>query len=241
MSKSNNTFYPFTRLPPELRDRIYRHHLVLPEPVTLTLASNTTFVVQHLKNCVLGTHPEGRSEIDQTCVLKCKDPFKKRKRQLPVPESVLALLLANKQISREAMHIFYQHNHFVFANVGRIWEFIFRTGDRYRYLGELSFAFSSVDALPTFAKLKQCRYLTKLHINMCYDGQYMRLNKDHNLGTASGIRGLRELRGIKVLELVGKDRVTPVDGGWKDVDINDKDAVGPVLRRDLMTPRSPWD
>lgn len=76
---------------------------------------------------------------------------------------------------------------------------------------------------------------------MRYNAPDVRLNKGGRLASARGMSELREIRGIKVLDLVGQDcvRVTAMAGqpDRKAIDIMDEAAIGPRLRRDLMTPR----
>ncbi|KAI9871383.1 MAG: hypothetical protein M1830_002967 [Pleopsidium flavum] len=241
MSHTNTASFPFMKLPPELREKIYHYHLVLPEPVKPTKPSQTTFVLQHMNNCPLSKHTPSssrdRNEADKTGILKCKDAFTGFERDLLIPESVLAILLVSRQVCSEAIHIFYRFNHFIFTNVECINHFIINVNDRYLDLAELSFAFSSTTAVVVFSKLADCRYLTKLHVKMRFDASYVRLNNGKTLATAAGMKELRKIRGIEVLDLAGRDRLSTASGGWIELDINEEAAIGPKLRQDLMKPR----
>jgi len=241
MSQSDTASFPFMKLPPELREKVYRYHLVLPEPIKPTKPSQTTFVYQHINSCPLSQHTQTsipyQDRVDRTGKLRCKDPFTGIERQLPLPESVLAILLVSRQICSEAAHIYYRLNHFIFTNVGFMHDFILKTNKRYRDLAELSFAFSSIDALTAFTKLMDCQYLKKLHIDMRWNASYVRLNTGRTLATALGMKELRKIRGIEVLDLVGMDHVKTAAGDWMNVDIDDEAAIGPQLRRELMKSR----
>ena len=236
------------KLPPELRDKIYRYHLILPGQIKPTPASDTSFVNKHYKNCLLGKHVwfpgYGQWTGDKSDTLRCVDPFTGITQFLPVPESVLSLLLVSRQITTEGTHIFYRFNNFVFHSVRTLQSFLDAIGKRYHYLGELSFVFSSALAREVFVKLQNCPFLTKLHIVMRHDAPEVWLNKGGTLASATGMRELRWIRGIKVLDLVGQDcgRVagTPGQPDRERIDIMDDAAIGPRLRRDLMTPR-PYD
>ena len=233
------------KLPPELRDKIYRYHLILPGRIKPTSPCNTSFVNQHYKNCLLGVHRwplnNSRSPAHRRNSFGCTDPFVGLIQYFPIPESVLSILLVSRQINAEAMHIFYRFNDFVFLNVSSLHFWLDRIGTRYMCLGELSFSFSSGHARDVFLKLQNCPYLTKLHIEMRYNAPNVRLNKGRTLASATGMSELRKIRGIEVLDLVGQDFVEiPVIAGGPDrrvVGIMDATAIGPRLRRDLMTPR----
>lgn len=76
---------------------------------------------------------------------------------------------------------------------------------------------------------------------MRYNAPDVRLNRGGTLASATGMRELRRLRGIQVLDLVGQDckRVDSMAGqpDREGLDLMDDKAIGPRLRRDLMTPR----
>lgn len=76
---------------------------------------------------------------------------------------------------------------------------------------------------------------------MRYNAPDVRLNKGGTLASARGMKELRKIRGIEVLDLVGKDciKVAAMAGqpDRKAIDIMDDTAIGPRLRRNLMKPR----
>lgn len=249
MSNSQTRGFPFKKLPAELRDKIYRYHLILPGTIKPTTACGTSFMDKHHKNCLLGKHRwihnSPRAPPAERNSLRCTDIFTGVDQYVRCPESVLALLLVSRQINAEATYIFYRFNNFGFVNIPNLQFWLTTIGPRYVYLGELSFGFSSGNAKDVFTKLQNCPFLTKLHIDMHHNGAGVRRNKEGILASATGMKELRAIRGIKVLELIGYDRksVPAVAGGdgWQEIDIMHADAIGPRLRRDLMTPRPEED
>ena len=88
--KAQNDAFPFLRLAPELRNRIYKGLLIIPGGITPINSYPTS--------AASSVYGSGRLKED------------KRK----IPQSALNLLLTNRQIHDEAFGIFYHLNHFIF-------------------------------------------------------------------------------------------------------------------------------
>ena len=242
--------FPFMKLPPELRNRVYFFALVKPHPIKPILGDRISTIVNHESNCSLGRHsgPQlkiplingSQHRIVSGTTMDCKHPFEGT-REIRLPSSVLALLLVSRTILKEAVHFFYQYNHFTFSRVDDLNLFLDGIGRRRHHLKELSFKFTSTDATATFNKLQKCEQLTHLHIQLVWNAEHVRLDnkKGRNLQSAIGMAALRKLRGLQVVELVGTDVVYDMHGHRTELDILDSDAVGPHLMFELTMPRVP--
>lgn len=96
------THFRFLDLPPELRNKVY---------ATLLVQSGAMFP---------------RTERPTSSKSGFSQPYKSV--SVPYYSSVLAILRVNRQINKEAYHLFYKHNDFVFAEPGRLQLFLISLG-----------------------------------------------------------------------------------------------------------------
>ncbi|KAI9773071.1 MAG: hypothetical protein M1840_008191 [Geoglossum simile] len=101
--------FPLQRLPPELRNEIYRYVLVFPGPVR-PVRPNESLSVRRYHRAVYLHEAVGLSSI----VVPDPNP----------PPTCLALLAADKATYKEAMPIFYAENHFEFDKCIRLTSFL---------------------------------------------------------------------------------------------------------------------
>ncbi|KAI9819143.1 MAG: hypothetical protein M1827_007299 [Pycnora praestabilis] len=236
---------PFKKLPFEIREKIYHYHLVFDKPIVPVLGHEIKTFMNHKAQCD-HEHPSWKNNNMNDLVrsyreLVCKNDFSGEETTYLVPPSCLALLQVCKAIHDEAVQIFYRYNHFIFKNqqdMSPMKRFLDDIGNRYLYLGELEFRFHSGRAKPIFYKLAMCRYLKKLHIKMDIKDSCIRftIRGTSSLKYAEGMLELRQLRGLKVLELVGTDQIES-DKGPHKIDVNDKLAVGTWLRTHMTRRR----
>ena len=88
-----------------------------------------------------------------------------------------------------------------------------------------------------FARLLDCRYLTKLHIDLPrlhYGSSRVIDSEPWDYWEYSGMDILRTFRGISLLELSGEDRIKNANGELVMVDINHPEAIGPILYLEFL-------
>ncbi|KAI9670727.1 MAG: hypothetical protein M1817_003837 [Caeruleum heppii] len=242
---SDRTFFPFFKLPSELRDLVYRALLVFPYELRPTHDSVLSFRASHCRQFPQHEHSEQRTRVGQhdTSVLCCKDKFTGIKSELQEPPSVLAVLGVCRQLSHEALPYFYLYNHFTFKATHEMGSFLkFIGASRRQYITEVSFSFSSPDAIKTFRWLAESKYLKRIHIVLEYKGTSVYHNRHRTLETARGMSALKALRGLESVDLIGydmlhKDGDDPAND--EKIDINHPKAFGPELKRLLMLPKPP--
>lgn len=219
-----------SKLPPELREKIYRYHLVLPESIPMDTRPTLSSFASHMAGCMFQSHVEDHRRD----TLECVNRF--RERELISCPSRLALLATSKAIYNEAVHIYYSKNHLEFETVAKIERFITSCPNRYRFLGEISFKFFMIYYSPeVFHALMDCQHLRIMRIEFNYD--WISFGEKTPLIRARGMNSLRQLRGLKTLELTGKDLIYTDGGQSEEVDVNDPRAIGPILKGELTCPR----
>ena len=245
MDTDKTHVFPFLKLPAEIRQKIYRYVLHFPDPIVLVKALDITSYHKHLRQCPLNTHAfeeEGLSSYNEIC---CIDRFTGVSRMIPLPDSVLSILVVSRQIYQEALAEFYTGNHFVFncerrrfRYIGRratmlaMHEILAHIGERSQLIGEMSFEFASSYASSVFKLLKKNTRLTKLHLVMEIDAPG---SGRRGFLTEPGVRDMLGIRGLEVLDIKGHDRIG--DSPRQLVDIDHPQAIGPIMREKMMMPR----
>lgn len=220
-----------SKLPPELRGKIYLYHLVLHESIPMIPRITPSSIRSHLADCKTSSHFEDH----RMGVLRCINHSSGETRLISCP-SRLALLATSKAIYNEAVHIYYSENHLIFDSVARLQKFITSCRSRYRFMGEISFRYCLINwNSDVFRALIDCQHLRILRIE--FHHRWVSYGERTSLVRAAGMNSLRNLRGIKMLELSGKDQIYIGQGNFEEVDVDDSRAVGPILRGELTRPR----
>ena len=236
--------FPFLKLPAELRRSVYRHLMIFPEPIHPAPKKGVTAYIQHIRGCPLNQHKFKLRGASGHAEIRCKNRFTSNVDIISIPDSVLSLLGTCHQVLREAVHVFYRNNHFVFGGMTSTAGFVAGIGDRFLYLSELSFKFETEKAQPVFWHLARCRSLKKLHIFIDVQnsdlwtggrGAYNRLHDQRSLHDVPALKHLLTLKGLEVLELGGFDRIA-CPSGYTLVEVNDPAAIGPYLREKVTAP-----
>lgn len=220
------------KLSPEIRAMIYHYHLVLPEPICMvSCPTSSIYEVSIGKVDRDLSNPRYRS-------LKYINGSSGEAQLIGCP-SRLVLLATSKTVYKEALHIYYRENRFHFCNVLALRAFIASPGSRCRFMRDLSFSY--------YPMWVPCKHFDEL-IRDCQDLRVLRIEfkNGREFGFAESpaplvnfvdLELLRKVRGIKTLELSGKYLMDVGNGELKEVDINHPGAIGPILQRELTTPR----
>lgn len=220
-----------SRLPAELREKIYRYRLIQPEPVPMIPRITPSSFATHMADCKTNSHVEDL----RTGSLECINRISGQIRLITYP-SCLALLSTSKTIYNEAVHIYYSKNHLAFSSVASLQNFIIGCPSRYRFMEEISFRYCLINwDSDIFHVLRNCHHLRIMRIQFHY--HWTSFGDKIPLVNAAGMNSLRKVRGIKRLELSGKDHIDIHGGKFEEVDIDDPRAMGPILRRELTRPR----
>ena len=214
---------PFFKFPPEIRQRVYVHHLFFPERIDLVLGSCLTDSHQ------ISYHPDEGMQI-----LTCDQPWGRNKTR--VPSSVLDLLLTSRLIYNEAVDIFYQINRFAFNDAHDIARFAKQGGKRFLQLRDISFPFNQSPA--AFNQLRRCENLTKIsiHFPLVQWGTAWPFKETSILRTVSGTDELMKLRNLKHVKLSGYDIVyDPASNRWIKVSLSHPGSIGEDLVSNLMS------
>ncbi len=258
MSQFNNRnvdgTFPLFKLPPELREKIFRLHLCPGGPIFPVHIKVIRSFSQHKKRCLLGTHSsrplKGNTTIAKSgeyagmkrwSRLVCMNNMTMEEHCYKAPESVLALLETCRDVFTEAVHIFYRFNHFEFVEAYLMHRFLRDCGDRLQYISDIGFRCtdSSLSG-PTVALLQELLSLKRITVSIRVklgprddaEGLY---SVTSILKKSSSGRQLALLRGIQTLRLRGDDYAWEVRG-WRLVDI--EHTFGPWLRKQITRPRS---
>ncbi|KAI9715481.1 MAG: hypothetical protein M1812_005957 [Candelaria pacifica] len=174
-----DTTFPFLKLPPEIRNQIYR--LVLVYPSTVLSLQVTMPNLSGIRT--------GRKEFRlQRCCYHWQPPW------LP-PQVVLSILNVNRQVYKEAMPIFYHENHFHVWSGSNLRSFLFGIGsERRSWLREMTIVFQNAGLGSAFTPLSECERLTALHIEI-----YLIQLHEENGGTIEDHKGLQKLSQIRGL------------------------------------------
>ena len=248
--------FPLERLPTELRIEIFRYHLTIPEMVKpIRVNKNLSSWTKHCKNCPFNQHEiiKWSKNDKRGDAIECKSAWA-GKTEIPIPPSVLTLLLTCRSVYEEALPLFYRYNHFALSGGSStpLFSFLKSIPNRRRYIEEVSVEFDSRKAAEGFRMLGESR-LSKLNLKVCmgkvdWPGRYNYFHhppealRDGDFRHSLGYEQLSQLRGLKVVNLSGTDRhwvpsTNSMASHVHHVDINSKEAAGPELKKLLMRPR----
>ena len=229
----------FFTLPTELRTMVYDYHFAIPRPfMPRPLTRGSAFFRNHEWNCPLNEH---RFRWDTSLApgvrrahAICQSPFG-RTEDIPIPSSVLDLLLVCHDITEEAKGRSYKVNHFVFGGTGGLTFlklFIKSIGERYLSLTKLSFSFNSMFANEVFGLLSKSTNLKALHIFINPEASGIRFKRvrrylqSRALEGMVGMDALLKIRGLKTVE------VSVQSQHWRSV----QPKIETLLRSKLLLP-----
>ena len=230
----------FLTLPAEIRTMIYDYHFTLPRPIRpMLLARDSAFFRNHESNCPLNDHRLDWDLGPVSSVARahaiCRSPFGTTD-DIPIPPSVLDLLLVCHDITDEAKGRFYKVNHFVFENsasLSHLKLFIESIGERYLSLKELSFRFNSKYAGKVFGLLSKSINLKAMHIVIDPDASGIRYKRDQSypsLDRMVGMDALLKIRGLETLDISVQGRF------WRPRNPAPNIAIKRLLRSKLLLP-----
>ena len=235
----------FFTLPAKVRTMIYDYHFALPRPVQpRKLGSGCAFYRNHVWNCPLNDHrldwdPSPGSSVRRAHAI-CQSPFAPTY-DIPIPPSVLGLLLVCHHITEEAKGRFYKVNHFVFDKSkfkSHLKHFITEIGERYLSLEELSFRFSSLWADEVFGLLSKSTNLKVLHIVIDPEASDVLIKSGRpyyqflGVDRMQGMDALLKIRGLKTLEISVQSPPWPP---WSQASIS---GIETMLRSKLLLPHT---
>ena len=222
--------FRFMDLAPELRNKIYEMAFQLPKSGIAYSPHETKFTMltDDLSQPSNFAHWQA---VDKGTPLAVSIP----RFSSPAVGKLLGPLRVSWQFYKEAMPLFYEINHFHFANVHDMYEQVTRISDaRRKHIEHISFTYSrstSVHreervAASIFGTMCRIKYLTRLdicideaewlrhsgHVNGAPSGKYSSVMNMAGLGTLHKFRGLTELnfRGCPTIEAAFKaDMIKP--------------------------------
>ncbi len=177
--------FPFQRLPSEIRNKIYRLHLVQTGRTTLVHSSSRS-LDRHIARAARWT---------------VKDPEYEPQHY---KYTVLSIFQVSRQLHEEATWIFYYYNCLQLYSVTCLGRFLQSIGPKRRsYIRSLSFNFHGFGTPAAFSLLATCERLTQLHINISHLTILHSRNRPSPLLNAWGMKHLLKLRGLRSLEFSG--------------------------------------
>ena len=173
--------FPFQRLPPEIRNAIYRLHLVRPEKHVLIRRKDHSL--------------EARAQ--SALINKLHNPD-----YIPplVVYTALSILGVSRQLHDEALGIFYYHNSLSFRSVENLLGFLSSIGPTRRaFVRDIKFDFVGLGSPAAFKLLAACENLTKLDIGVSW------LTSRHSRGgtllSSWGVSHLLKIRALETVEV----------------------------------------
>lgn len=173
------SYFPFQRLPPEIRNRIYHLHLVRAE-------------VTELRKWDDSLESRAREAVN---VMDLDSDY------MPplVVYTALSILAASRQLHHEALAIFYHYNTLHLENVAGLRDFLSSIGpERRGFVRDISFCYGGLGSPAAFKRLATCHNLTKLHIAVSWETLHRSI--PHSLRNAYGIGHLLKIRGLQTVE-----------------------------------------
>ena len=182
--------FPFMKLPPEVRQMVYREHLIQGGPIHVTsmYPTSKTSVSVHL-GC--GIHKPSHDQ------------------HVSFDASVLALLSVSKALNTESVALFYRHNDFHFEHLNHLQSVIDCIAvEARRSLYSICFRYHGTAPAQAMRALKECIGLRCLTIEFDrYSLGHIPYNaktfmNPFKLGKLHGLQGLLKIRGIKELDVI---------------------------------------
>lgn len=176
--------FPFRKLPPELRNRIYSLHLIMPQGRTWPRRGRF------------------RCHAFEEAFNTLSNPGYNLK---PYQYSALSLLGVSRQLYREALGIFYFHNELRFDLFSDLRDFLMRIGPTRRsFIRDVAFDFMGIGSPAAFQLLAGCERLERLHIEVRCDTfaglRELQHGNSRCLLTISGMKDLLKIRGLKTVD-----------------------------------------
>lgn len=213
---------------------IYGWHLVSRKRIVLVQQKDLSYYSHHRAICKVNRHSHRWSRK-----LECTDPFSGVTKVVRAPRSKLELLRVSQSIHNEALGEFCAKNIFQFRSLAEMNAFAVACPRRVRLFKQVMLTFESPPPRTSSwsTRLQNFQALENLQLLIDHQDSTVVLNQAKNLETARGMASfMHALRGIKKLEIVGKDQIM-INGTLDTVDVNHPDAFGPKLRRMFMRPR----
>ena len=174
--------FPFQRLPPEIRNAIYRLHLVQLKRYTCLRQQDNSL--------------EGRALAKAYCM-----PYQHNPAYMPplVEYTALSILGVSRQLHQEALGIFYYHNTLQLRSAIELRDFLSSIGPKRRaFIRDVVFDYSGTGSPAAFRLLAGCENLAKLHIQVSYWTSHT--SRRNDLLGSWGVRHLL-IRGLETVEV----------------------------------------
>ena len=215
---------------------VYAWHLVFHRRVLLARTKDLSFFIRHSASCTTDSHTYNRRGF-----LECTDPFSGVTERIRAPRSRLDLLKVSTQVHDEALQVFCSKNRFQFMDLDHMDRIIAAWPRRVQLLKQVTFTFETPpphDGGGWSRRLFNFQALENLQLLLDYRNSATKLNSGRNLTTARGMDDfMLSLRGIKKLQMVGRDQLTDAHNIRSMVDVNQLEAVGPAIRAKFMRPK----
>ena len=224
----------FLEIPPEIRQRVYIHHLFFAERVKLVSPLQNESFAHHIKECRTTDHEVLYHPEEGGQILICNQPWGKKETR--PPSSVLDLLLTSRLIYNEAVDLFYDINRFAFNDAHDIASFAKQVGKRFLQMRDISFPFNRSPA--AFNQLRRCENLTTISIHFpAFEWGTAWSNKEASLLRGiSGMDELMKLRNFKDVRISGYDVIfDSTSNEWMLVDVSHPRSIGEDFVSNLMT------
>ncbi len=213
---------------------IYGYVLGFKNPVSTRVARHLSFYSRHLRECPVRKHHKRHLTITCTSHFDANDV-----QTYEPPPSVLEFLLVSKVVKQEALPLVFENNFILDAATVR-WPLPVDCNARFEMIQDVTFLWSTYKILKIMKALYRLPRLRNLSliVNFWPDDRPWRM-RNKSLSKTRGFEELSHLRGLKKVELAGKDLIRRAGGRWEEIDINDPAAIGPRLRFMLMLPKPP--
>ena len=201
--------FPLMKLPPELRNEIYKQILVTRGAIW---RRNRTFPPGGMNKSLVVQHPSCRCD---NCVLTDEIP------------RISDLFRTSKMVHSESYPVFYRHNVFKFDNLDFLSTFLDRLPPMYQVqIQSIATVYSGRAPAKTFRQLSQCislhhlnLHITRRTVAVCGRGEGTDLS---NLLKLNGLKALLMIRGIQSFDLTfgewlhTQDRYKPTEEGIQE-------------------------
>ncbi|KAI9702353.1 MAG: hypothetical protein M1836_000832 [Candelina mexicana] len=176
-----HTTFPFLKLPPEIRNQIYRLVLVYP----------SMMVSPQVAMPNLSGKKTGRKQFGIRCEPRSQEGY------IP-PQVALSLFSVCRQIYQESMPLFYHENHFYVWSGSDLQSFLLRIGsERRSWIREMTLVFQNSGLGSGFKPFSECKRLTTLHIRLPFP--YFNEQNCATIGEHKGLQKLSRIRGLTTL------------------------------------------
>lgn len=173
--------FPFQRLPPELRNAIYRLHLVHEDGISPNTLDDSLNARAQAALCNKLADPDYMPPLFEY--------------------PALSLLEVCCQIHDEAIGIFYHYNAFQLQSVAALKDFLSTIGPRRRaFIREIGLTYKGKGCPAAFKLLATCENLQKIVLRVS-DNTLSHCMHGLNLSCAHGVSHLLKIRGLETVEV----------------------------------------